>query len=70
MAKAKTASTIDTDELRDLIEPARAIAEALSSIDEDCGLAHDSLWRLGNLIDQNLTKAVEMLDRFDKDNGR
>ena len=48
------------------IEPARAIAAALGSIDKEIGLDHDSLWRLGCEINLKLTQAIEMLDRFDK----
>lgn len=69
MAKAKAAPAVDTDDLRNLIEPARAIAAALGSIDKEIGLDHDSLWRLGSEINQKLTQAIEMLDRFDRQAG-
>lgn len=46
----------------DLIRSARAITEALASIDEECGLSHEALWILGNLSNEYLTRAIEMLE--------
>ncbi|MDO8706026.1 MAG: hypothetical protein Q7J84_13875 [Sulfuricaulis sp.] len=70
MAKAKAAPEVDTDDLRDLIASARAIASALGCIGEDAGLDHDALWRLGNEIDVKLTHALAILDRFDEQESK
>lgn len=65
MAKAK-AAVVTYDDIQDKISNARAIADAIGSLDKECSIDHESLWRLGHLMNNELVQASSMLEKYDE----
>ena len=51
------------DDLNDRLMNARALAEALRNQDEDCEIEHDTVYRVTNLLMEEIDKARVMWEQ-------